>query len=160
MNMDSLHNVLIMLHSASATVSFFAGTFLMVSPLSISGRRFFSGYWWSLVGMVILLAAAILVYWADYSGVQRIVFPGLLALGLFMLYRASSAKRLMRDQPDTWEDDYLEHIGFTLISLFEGFVIVSGLNSGLPGWLVAVIAIFGILVGRWLIRLAQRRARA
>ena len=44
-----------------------------------------------------------------------------------------------------------------LISLFEGFIIVSGLNSGLPGWLVAILAILGVLLGRWLIRFAQRR---
>ena len=52
---------------------------------------------------------------------------------------------------------FIEHIGFTLISLFEGFIIVSGLNSGIPGGLVAVVAILGVLVGRWALGLAQRR---
>ena len=49
--------------------------------------------------------------------------------------------------------------GFTLISLFEGFIIVSGLNSGLPGWLVALVAIIGVLLGRWSIGVAQQRAK-
>ena len=74
-----------------------------------------------------------------------------------MLYRARSASRLLQVQPNAWKHDYIEHIGFTLISLFEGFIIVSGLNSGLPGWLVAILAILGVLLGRWLIRFAQRR---
>ena len=159
MNINSLHDALIVLHSAFATISFFAGSFLMLSPLSISGRRFFNWYWWALIGMVILLAGAILVYWTEYSGVERIVFPGLLILGFYMLYRARDAKSLMQNQNNDWRHDYLENIGFTLISLFEGFVIVSGLNSGLPGWLVALLAILGVLLGRWLIRLAQRSIR-
>lgn len=157
MNINSFHDALIVLHSAFATISFFAGSFLMISPLS--GRRFFNWYWWALIGMVILLAGAILVYWTEYSGVERIVFPGLLILGFYMLYRAWNAKSLMQNQNNDWRHDYLENIGFTLISLFEGFVIVSGLNSGLTGWLVALLAISGVLLGRWLIRLAQRSVR-
>lgn len=122
-----------------------------------SNQRFFSLYWWTLIGMVILLAGAIVVYWTEYSGVERIIFPGLLALGVYMLYRAWSAKHLLQSQHDHWRHDYIKHIGFTLISLFEGFVIVSGLNSGLPGWLVALLAITGVLIGRWVIGLGQRR---
>ncbi|HSL43499.1 MAG TPA: hypothetical protein VK897_08705 [Anaerolineales bacterium] len=157
MDVDSIHALLITLHSVSATGSFFAGSFLMISPVYTSSRRFFPLYWWTLVSMSVLLAGAILVYWMAYSAVERIIFPGLLALSLYMLYRAWNAKRLLQDQPNTWRHDYLEHIGFTLISLFEGFIIVSGLNSGLPGWSVALIAILGVLLGRWLIGLAQRR---
>lgn len=157
MDIESLHDILIILHSALATVSFFAGGFLMFSPVSISYQRFFRLYWWTLVGMVVLLAAAIVVYWRNYSEIERIVFPGLLALGVYMLYRAHQANRLQSSQQPDWKRDYIEHIGFTLISLFEGFIIVSGLNSGLPGWLVAMIAILGVLLGRWLIGFAQRR---
>jgi hypothetical protein len=157
MDIDSIRAFLITLHSVSATVSFFAGSFLMISPVYTSSQRFFSVYWWSLLGMSVLLAGTILVYWVAYSAVERIVFPGLLVLSLYMLYRARRAKRLLQDQQDTWRHDYLEHIGFTLISLFEGFIIVSGLNSGLPGWSVALIAIAGVLLGRWLIGVAQRR---
>lgn len=159
MDIHSLHNILIILHSATATISFFAGSFLMISSQGTSNRRIFGLYWWTLVGMAVLLAGAILVYWTEYSAVERIVFPGLLGLAIYMLYRAWSAKRLMQDQPNHWRHNYLEHIGFTLISLFEGFIVVSGLNSGLPGWLVALIAILGILLGRYSIGLAQRRAR-
>jgi hypothetical protein len=38
--------------------------------------------------------------------------------------------------------------GFTLISLFDGFVIVSAIDLGSPIWLVVAIGVLGILVGR------------
>ena len=157
MNVHSLHNILIIVHAASATLSFFAGCLLMFAPTYTSNQRLFSVYWWSLMGMVVLLMGAILVYWTEYSGTERIIFPGLLVLGIYMLYRARNANRLLKTQQNGWNHGYIEHIGFTLISLFEGFIIVGGLNSGLPGWLVALLAILGVLVGRSMIGFAQRK---
>ena len=157
MDIQSIHNVIIIAHAAAATVSFFAGCLLIFFPAYTSNQRMFSLYRWSLIGMVILLMTAILVYWLEYSTSERIIFPGLLVLAFYMLYRAQSANHLLRTQQNDWRPNYVEHIGFTLISLFEGFIIVSGLNSGIPGWLVAIVAVVGVLVGRWLIGLAQRR---
>ena len=157
MNVQSLHNILIMLHAAAAAISFFAGCFLILSIRQASTQRLFGLYWWSLVGMIVLLTGALFVYWNEYSDIERIIFPGLLGLGMFMLYRAQNASRLLKAQQNDWKLGYIEHIGFTLISLFEGFVIVTVLNAGGPGWLVALLAILGVLVGRWVIGLAQRR---
>jgi hypothetical protein len=50
-----------------------------------------------------------------------------------MLYRAGR-----KSSKSTELDKVLLNIGFTLIALFEGFIIVGGLNSGVPGWLVAL----------------------
>ena len=157
MDVQSLHSILIMLHAAAAAICFFAGCLLIFAPAYISNQRLFGLYWWSLVGMVILLICAMLVYWNEYSDGERIVFPILLGLGMFMLYRAHNASRLLKSQQNDWKLGYIEHIGFTLISLFEGFVIVTVLNAGGPGWLVALLAILGVLGGRWMIGLAQRR---
>jgi hypothetical protein len=76
---------------------------------------------------------------------------------MYMLYRARNARRLLQDHQGAWNHEYIEHIGFTLISLFEGFIIVAVLNAGGPGWLVAILAILGILAGRSVIGFAQRR---
>jgi uncharacterized membrane protein YfcA len=157
MDVHVIHNVLIALHAASATLCFIAGCWLIFFPRQLSNGQLFALYGWTLVGSIVLLAGAILSYWTEYSSIERIVFPGLFVLGIYMLYRARSARRGLESQPKGWRPDAIEHIGFTLISLFEGFIIVSGLNSGLPGWLVAIIAILGVLLGRWLIRIAQRR---
>ena len=157
MDTQSLHNILIILHAISATICFFAGCFLILSLKQAANPQWFNIYWGTLIGMVTLLAGAILVYWTYYSSVERIIFPGLFVLGIYMLYRAWNANLLRKAQPNGWTQAYIEHIGFTLISLFEGFIIVSGLNSGVPGWLVALLAILGVLIGRWMIGFAQRR---
>jgi hypothetical protein len=107
--------------------------------------------------LVVLLGSAILVYWTEYFGTERIIFPALLGLGIYMLYRARRASLLLKTQPNGWKQNYIDHIGFTLISLFEGFIIVGGLNTGIPVWLIALAAILGVLLGRWVIGLAQRR---
>jgi len=110
--------------------------------------------------MVILLAGSIIVYWMEYTSAERIIFPGLFVLGIYMLFRARSAYYVLTKQQPDWQSPYVEHIGFTLISLFEGFVIVSGLNAGFPGGLVALLAILGVLLGRWLTGLAQQKAKS
>ena len=157
MNVESVHDLIIILHGIVATMSFFAGCFLLFSIRQTSRKGMFGVSWWALTGLAVLLAGAILVYWTRYSTVERLIFPALFALSIFMIYRASSARRLLQRQQDNWRHEYIEHIGFTLISLFEGFMIVSGLNSGLPGWLVGLLAILGVLLGRWVIHFAQRR---
>ena len=157
MNLNSIHSVLIIAHAAAATICFLAGCLLIFVPTYTSNQGLFSLYWWSLTGMVVLLVGAILVHWTKFSTTERIVFPGLLVLGIYMIFRARSANQIFRNQQNHWIHNFIEHIGFTLISLFEGFIIVSGLNSGLPSWLVAVVAILGVLVGRWAVGFAQRR---
>lgn len=157
MDTESIHNIITLLHAAAAALAFLAGCLLIFSSVYLSNQKLFSVYDWALISMVILLAGAIFVYWTEYSSVERIVFPGLLVLGIYMLFRAWSANRLLASQPNAWKNNYIEHIGFTLISLFEGFIIVSGLNSGFPGWLIAVVAVTGLLIGRWLIGVNQRR---
>ncbi len=157
MDVQCLHNVFIILHATSAVISFFAGCFLILSVRNISIQRWFGLYWWALVGLVVFLAGAILIYWAEYSTIEHIIFPALFVLAIYMLYRARSANRLFRTQQNNWKHDTIEHIGFTLISLFEGFIIVGGIDVGVPGWLVTVAAILGVFAGRWVVGFAQRR---
>src|SRR6266498_2908369 len=156
MDIQSTHYTLILLHATAATLAFFAGCLLVFSPASLSNQRVFNLYLWSLIAMVLLLAGAILIYWREYSSVERIIFPGLLGLALFMLFRAWGAGLVFATQQNHWKLGYVEHIGFTLISLFEGFIIVGGIDLGLPVWLVAAVATAGLLAGRWLIGLAKQ----
>jgi hypothetical protein len=156
MDNDSLHNVLIILHTITATISFFAGSLLIFSPKYATNETLFNLYLWPLIGMGLLLAGALFVNWENYSDTERVIFPGLLGLAFFMIFRGWGASLVLHTQQKKWKLGYIEHIGFTLISLFEGFVIVSGLNAGLPGWLVGVIAFLGLLGGRWVIAYARR----
>lgn len=156
MDRSSLHNILILLHTVTATISFFAGCLLIFSKRFSQNRNLFLLYFWSLVAMAVLLAGAIITFWEEYSDTERIVFPGLLGLAIFMVFRGWGAGLVLLTKRKGWELGYVEHIGFTLISLFEGFVIVSGLNAGLPGLAVAIVAILGLLAGRWIIGSAKK----
>jgi hypothetical protein len=157
MDISSMHNSFIVFHAATATLAFLAGCLLISSTKYFSSRRLFYVYSWSLIAMAILLAGAIVASWKEYSDIERVVFPGLLGLALFMLFRAWGAGVVFATQRKDWKLGYVEHIGFTLISLFEGFIIVGGLDIGFPGWLVAVVAIAGLLAGRWWIGSIKRR---
>lgn len=158
MDARSLHNLLITLHAASGVVGFLAGGWLVFSPRQASNRLLFDLYAGALVSMVLFLAGAMLVYWNQYSATERILFSGLLVLGLYMLYRARGAHRVLATQPGNWRYAYLEHIGFTLISLLEGFIFITAINAGSPWWLVALLALLGFFLGRWALGLAQRRS--
>jgi hypothetical protein len=51
-------------------------------------------------------------------------------------------------------------VGFTLIALFDGFVIVRAIDLGVPIWLMLAIGALGVLAGRLdVLRLKARAAR-
>jgi hypothetical protein len=52
---------------------------------------------------------------------------------------------------------YLEHIGFTLIALADGFAVVAAIRSGAPGWAVCVLAVGVVVVGHLTLQLTKRR---
>ena len=63
---------------------------------------------------------------------------------------------------------YLDHIGFTLISLADGFAVVAAIRGGAPGWAVGVLAVGVVVVGHltlqaasagWSTRRRPRRCR-
>lgn len=86
MDINSIHNVIIIAHATAATISFFAGCLLIFVPTYTPNQGLFGFYWWSLIGMEILLSGAILVDWAKLSTIEQIVFPGLLILGFYMVF--------------------------------------------------------------------------
>ena len=91
------------------------------SRLTLS--TFYAG---TLIAMVVFLAGAILAHVGQLEALQRGIFAGLFVLSLYMLFRGTRGRTVLRMQHDGWWPIYVDHIGFTLISLFEGFIIVSG----------------------------------
>ncbi|WP_022885347.1 hypothetical protein [Glaciibacter superstes] len=53
---------------------------------------------------------------------------------------------------------FVNHVGFTLISLFDGFVIVAAIDLHAPPWLVASLAIGGVIAGIIGVRRLEARA--
>lgn len=145
---NSPHDLLISVHAIAAGLCFLAGSVVLYSRAYRFDRGLFRFYLWSLGGMVVFLALAMFTVWPVYSGTNKVVFTGLLGLGIYMFYRGFSARTLLKTRADGWSEAFVHHIGFTLIALFEGFVVVSALNAQAPLWLVGAIAVAGIVAGR------------
>lgn len=155
-----LHQVMIVLHAAAATLSFAFGALTVIPRLPERSRlNLFDYYFIALIAMIVFLAGAILAHLSQLGGVKRAVFAGLFLLGLYMLLRGSQARAALLSQRDHWLAGYIDHVGFTLISLFEGFIIVTAINLAAPAWLTAAVAVLGVVAGsRMLQRLQQQRS--
>lgn len=136
-----LHAVLIALHAAAGLVALIAGGF------AITRRRAFGLYFWSLAGCIGVLAAVVADDWGGHDGTSRVPSLALLALGGFMLWRAVQARRALRDPRTESSPRYLDHLGFTLVALFDAFVVIAVLDVTELGWLAATVGVAGAAAG-------------
>lgn len=143
-----MHLIMIVLHATAAALCFIFGALTLLPHLSHHSRLTLStSYLGTLIAMIVFLAGAILAHLGQLAPLQRGIFAGLFILSLYMLFRGTRARMVLRTQYDGWWPLYVDHIGFTLISLFEGFIIVSGIDLAAPGWLTALVAILGVVAG-------------
>jgi hypothetical protein len=154
-----LHTILIALHAAAGVAAFVAGCAVLVprAPEPRAGRLF-DLYLGSLGLMVVFVAAAMATHWRQLTTAEQVIFGGLLLLALFMVWRAAAARRLRRRAAGDWRRPYMGHVGFTLIALWEGFVVVLAIDLGAPGWLVAVLAALGLVAGNRALHQVEARA--
>jgi len=153
-----LHTVLIVLHATAAVASFGAGALSLGLRDRDSWR--FRLYFWSLLAMLLFVAGALAAHWGELDLTARLVFLGLGALGLYMVWRGAQAGARLRRQAGDWRPRYIDDIGFTLIALFEGFVIVSAIDLGAPVWLVILVAVAGVVAGNLVIRRVKAQLSA
>jgi hypothetical protein len=85
------------------------------------------------------------------------VFTGLIALAGVMVLRAELAGRRHPAHAGGPTAAYLEHIGFTLIALADGFAVVAAIRGGVPGWAVGAMAVGVVVVGHVTLQAAKRR---
>jgi hypothetical protein len=150
-----LHFLLIVLHALSGVIAFVAGwmSIIRLRTKPLSGLLWL--YLGSLVGLVVFMSGAILIDWPQLSTVQLLIYLGLFALGIYMLVQGYQAYAVQQKHDQGWKVSYVDHVGFTLIALFDGFVIVSAIDLGVPAWGVVVIGVLGVVVGRYAINRAR-----
>ncbi|HZC39319.1 MAG TPA: hypothetical protein VE343_01510 [Streptosporangiaceae bacterium] len=155
----TLRDTLIGIHAAGGTVAFGAGVILVRQAASRGpGRVPVMAY---LAGMVLLAATAAALTGTDWAGLgpaPRAVLATLTGFAVVLAGVASRARRLLRARAPGWRPRFTEAVGFTLIALFDGFVIIAALDLGAPGWAVAVVAVAAVLAGRRVIQHASARA--
>jgi len=147
------HTVLIAAHAAAGLAAFTAGC------LALTRRSYFTVYLWSLIFLVAFLAAAVAVDWTRLNTASRAVFAAFTALGGYMIWRAVQARRLQQATSLQQRARRIDHIGFSLVALFDGFVIIIilALGLGAPSWLAIVVAAAGIAAGHTTLRRLKRQ---
>ena len=141
------HAVLITLHATTGTVALLAGL------LAHRSRALFRTYLWSLVASVAFLAAAVAEEWGRLDGLSRALFGAFVVLGLVMVWLALAARRLPAGSPR-----YVDLVGFTLVALFDAFVVITVLNGGAPVALVVASGVVVAVAGHFVLRAAKTRA--
>jgi hypothetical protein len=155
----SLHEIMIILHATAAVLCFAFGVLTLFPRRPRHSRlNLFNYYFILLIAMIVFLAGAILAHVNQPDAMPRGIFAGLFVLSLYMLLRGFWARTALFSQRDDWMTGYIDHIGFTLIALFEGFVIVAGIDLGAPVWLTAAVAVLGVIAGNRVLHNLQTRA--
>jgi hypothetical protein len=145
-------DILIGTHAAAGTAAFAAGVVLVAQIARARETRLFGLY---LAGLALLAATAGALVgsdWLTFEAPLKIAFVALVVLAAAMLAAGSRARRLTRQRRPGWRRGSVAAVGFTLISLFAGFVIIASMDAGAPGWAAAVIAVAGIAGGRQAVR--------
>lgn len=144
--MLDLHTLAIVAHALSATGAFLVSIAVLVQSKTLRQLQLARAVVVLLVLMEVFLVIAILSHVTSLPTVKQLVFAGLAVLLLYMIWRAVQAVMVLREQPAN-QGAVTGHIGFVLISLFDGFAIVSAIDLHAPGWLVAVIAVGAVAIG-------------
>src|SRR5262249_39815861 len=101
----------------------------------------FKAYLATLSLTVLFLVLVVALDWSGLDAVKRGTFVALLVLAAYTGWRGWHATRTVGTPA------FIHDVGFTLISFFAGFVIVSAFALGLPLWLLPAIGVVGILLG-------------
>jgi hypothetical protein len=136
------HDLLIVLHAATGVVSLLAGVVVVLR------HRLFAVYLWALIISMLVMALAVGIAWPSRSVGTNLLFGGLVLLGAVMVRCGVSARSVRPGPFGPASQRFLDLVGFTLISLFDGFIIVAVIRRGGTGWLALAMGASGVLVGR------------
>lgn len=141
-----IHTILILGHAGAGVVALVFACVVLKPPAS-GHSVLFRIYYTALLTMFLLVVAVVAFDWAELNVGQRVTFSLLTALGAYTVLRGIQAQRAFRQRPSGWRTRYVDRVGFTVISLFEGFVIVSAVDLGAPLPVVLVVGALGVVVG-------------
>ena len=144
--MPDLHTLAVVVHALSAIGAFIIGIVLLFQRNPLRQLQLGVAFVVLLLLLEVFLVIAILSHVTSLPGITQIIFGGLAILGLYMIWRAVQALSVLRE-PHGNQGAVIDHMGFNLIALFDGFAIISAIDLQAPGWLVAVIAVGAVAIG-------------
>ncbi|MPY97061.1 MAG: hypothetical protein GEU97_03565 [Actinophytocola sp.] len=158
-----LRIVLVSLHSLAGIGGLLAGL-IAIRPRPGSAGAVRVAYLVCLGGLLASVVVLIAVDWPGLTGGARVAFTGLAVLAAVMVVRMVRALAVAAASRPGWQDRYVDHVYFTYVSLWAGFVVVPALTLpypqiGVPLAVVAVLAIGHVLVSRYKQRLSPQPRR-
>jgi len=135
------------LHALSATGAFLVGIIFLFQSNTLRQLQLARVVLVLLMLMAVFLVIAILLHVTSLPTMKLLIFGGLVILVVYMIWRAVQAVTVLTKQQQEDQLKVIDHVGFVLISLFDGFAIVSALDLHAPGWLVAAVAVCAVGVG-------------
>lgn len=109
--------------------------------------------------MAVLLATLISLVsldWSSLGSVSRAAFSALTVLGVVMLTRLYLAGGEARGRAAGWERRHIDHVYFTYVSLWIGFLVLPILNLPLPEVCVPLTVIAVLAAGHMLLNRYKR----
>lgn len=151
-----MHEALIVLHAVCAVGAFALGF------AALRWRVVAGAYVVLLAGMLVFVAAAVVTAWPGLDTGVRAVFSALLVLGAYAVFRSARAWRTPRAAPGApvqrRRPGRIRDVGFTLITLAEGFALVLLIDLGAAVWLVAVVGVVIVVAGHLAVLRAEARS--
>jgi len=93
--------------------------------------------------------------WSAAGNGGRVLFTAFAALAGFMVVRAFLARRLQTTGAAPPTARYIDHLGFTLVALFDAFVVIAVLDASAPIWAVTGLGVLIAVAGHFAIRWAK-----
>jgi hypothetical protein len=88
--------------------------------------------------MILFLIRVVAVDWPELDLITRIVYVALAALAVYTGWRGWQALESPRFRNTGWRANYIDHVGFTLVTHLAGFFIVGALDPTGAAWLAIV----------------------
>lgn len=154
--MNSLWLLFIILHALSGLVCFISGSLLLSARGSEKYKKALPIFIASLLGLIIFLVGAVIAHWDELDTVTRIVYGGLFFLSLYMMYRALQARRKLIASTSR-NLSYVDDVGFPLISLFNGFIIVALIDLRAHMAVVIIGAIAAAVIGGRMVKKRKQK---
>jgi len=153
--MLDLHTFSIIIHALRATGAFIIGIVLIFQSNTLRQLQLGVAFLVLLILMEMFLVIAILSQVTSLPSITQLIFGGLAILGMYMIWRAVQAVSVLREQNGN-QLAVIDHVGFNLVALFDGFAIISAIDLHAPGWLVAVIAVGAVVIGIYAINVRKK----
>lgn len=139
-----MHVTLIAIHATAGIAALIAGL------AAIRRRRWFPPYLSALIVTLLALAAVVALDWSTLNLATRGVYAGFLVFAAVLIGQGERARRAQLQRATRGhaaDRTYTAAVGFTVVALFDAFVVIAVLDLGAPVWLLVVVGVLIAAVG-------------